>query len=218
MESSACIFRSSSRYLNHSILKNPSLEFSFTKIIQHPRSRLPLPCVSSFRPTQFHPHCHPGFKFFSSQTHSLNRFFLGSLSTFQTPHFSISQDHFSRIFSGPKGKSSEWNFALGRGIKGENTGIVDDKGPEVTVVLLGWLGAKRKHLRRYVELYNEMGIHAVTFVASVMDVLSFDLGRRLEERIAGLTRELSSWLSESENDGRERFLIFHTFSNTGWLA
>ncbi|CAI9753567.1 unnamed protein product [Fraxinus pennsylvanica] len=218
MEASACIFRSSSRHLSHSLLKNPSLEFPFTKTIQYPRSRLPLPCVSSFRHTQFHSHCHSGFKFPTSQTHFLNRLFFSSLSTFQTPHLSISQDHFSSIFSGTNGKSSEWNFALERGTKGDKTEIVEDKGPEVTVVLLGWLGAKRKHLRRYVELYNEMGIHAVTFVASVTDVLSFDLGRRLEERIAGLTYELSSWLSESENDGRERFLIFHTFSNTGWLA
>ncbi|KAL2520654.1 alpha/beta-hydrolase superfamily protein [Forsythia ovata] len=217
MEASACISRSSGRYISHSLLKNPSLEFPFTEIHYH-RSRLPLTYAPFFRPTQFHPHCHSGFKFPTSKTHFLNRFFSSSLSTFQAPHISIPHNHFARIFSGPKGKSFDWNFALERGINAENIGIVDDKSPEVTVVLLGWLGAKRKHLRRYVELYNEMGIHTVTFVASVRDVLSFDLGRRLEERIAGLTRELASWLSESENDGRERFLIFHTFSNTGWLA
>lgn len=82
------------------------------------------------------------------------------------------------------------------------------------MVLLGWLGAKRKHLRKYVDWYNDKGIHAVTFVASVTDVLSFDLGKKIEERVKGLSDELSDWLSESEN----RFLVFHTFSNTGWLA
>lgn len=84
------------------------------------------------------------------------------------------------------------------------------------MVMLGWLGAKPKHLRRYVEMYNAKGIHAVTFVASVMDVLSFDLGKKLEERVWNLADELAAWLSDQ--GGRDRVLIFHTFSNTGWLA
>ncbi|KAD4888448.1 hypothetical protein E3N88_20521 [Mikania micrantha] len=62
------------------------------------------------------------------------------------------------------------------------------------------------------------GMNAVTFAASVNDVLGFDLGRKMEARVAALTDELVSWLEKKENDGRERFLIFHTFSNTGWLA
>ncbi|EPS61650.1 hypothetical protein M569_13144, partial [Genlisea aurea] len=91
-----------------------------------------------------------------------------------------------------------------------------DSGPEIAVVILGWLGGRRKHLRRYIELYNAKGIHAISFVASVTDVLSFDLGKKLERRIQTLADEISLWLS-TEN-GRERFIIFHTFSNTGWLV
>ncbi|CAH9132398.1 unnamed protein product [Cuscuta epithymum] len=129
----------------------------------------------------------------------------------------ISSDLFARIFSHPQDKLFDWHFASD-GEKEREIWSPGNDGPVVTVVLLGWLGAKPKHLRRYVELYNSKGFHAVTFVASVRDVLSFDLARKLEERIASMASELASWLSHPDKDGRERVLIFHTFSNTGWLA
>ncbi|KAL6888613.1 hypothetical protein ACP4OV_009639 [Aristida adscensionis] len=82
------------------------------------------------------------------------------------------------------------------------------------VVLLGWLGARQKHLRRYAELYRERGVYAVRFVVPVRELLGLDLGRRVERRVADLASEIAAWCDAD----RRRTLLFHTFSNTGWLA
>ncbi|CAA6673395.1 unnamed protein product [Spirodela intermedia] len=62
---------------------------------------------------------------------------------------------------------------------------------QTVVVLLGWLGAKQKHLKKYADWYTSRGFHVVTFTLPMADILSYkDHGKNL---------------------------IFHTFSNTGWM-
>ncbi|KAL6011353.1 hypothetical protein ACLOJK_001799 [Asimina triloba] len=93
-----------------------------------------------------------------------------------------------------------------------------DRGGDLTVVLLGWLGAEKRHLKRYAELYTARGIRTVEFVVPLKVLLGLDLGRQAEARVVAFAGELIEWLSETEKNGLERGLVFHTFSNTGWLA
>lgn len=153
-------------------------------------------------------HSHSSFSLNPNPFKSL----LYSLSSSQFPI-----NNFNFNFNHSTGAGFTWNRAFQSGIDG-NVGSFGAQKREVTVVLLGWLGGQTKHLKRYVEWYNSRGIHALTFVVDVKEVLWFDLGHRVEKRVAELAHELASWVSERVEGGGERRLVFHTFSNTGWFV
>lgn len=90
--------------------------------------------------------------------------------------------------------------------------------PSVAVVLLGWLGAEHRHLKKYADWYTSRGIHAVTFVVPMKDLLTLKAGDRAEKHVDVLTQNLVQWLKEDASQGNEKIVIFHTFSNTGWLT
>lgn len=82
------------------------------------------------------------------------------------------------------------------------------------VVLLGWLGSKQKHLKKYAEWYTARGFHAITFTFPMGEVLSYQPGGKAEQNLNLLVDHLAGWL-EGED---KKNLVFHSFSNTGWLT
>ncbi|KAI4381721.1 hypothetical protein MLD38_007769 [Melastoma candidum] len=90
---------------------------------------------------------------------------------------------------------------------------------DVAVVVLGWLGAQEKHLRRYLDWYNSRGYRAEGFIVGVDEVLwRFDFARSVEERFEVFLEDLVQWVMQGKAIGIERSLVFHCFSNTGWLV
>ncbi|KAG6517828.1 transmembrane protein 53-like [Zingiber officinale] len=85
---------------------------------------------------------------------------------------------------------------------------------QTVVVLLGWLGARQKHLKRYAEWYTSRGYHVVTFTFPMADVVSYKVGGKVERDVESLAEHLVDWASEEKGKN----LVFHTFSNTGWLT
>ncbi|KAL5721310.1 hypothetical protein ACHQM5_004969 [Ranunculus cassubicifolius] len=86
---------------------------------------------------------------------------------------------------------------------------------KTVVVLLGWLGAKQKHLKKYADWYTSQGYHAITFTFPMAEILSYKDGGKAEQHVDMLVKHLGDWLEEEED---EKNLVFHTFSNTGWLT
>jgi hypothetical protein len=95
---------------------------------------------------------------------------------------------------------------------GARSGSSDDRSQTV-VVLLGWLGSKQKHLKRYAEWYTSRGFHAVTFTLPMSDIVSYNVRGKAEKNVEMLSEHLADWVREE--DGKK--IVFHTFSNTGWL-
>ncbi|PKA49318.1 hypothetical protein AXF42_Ash014220 [Apostasia shenzhenica] len=150
--------------------------------------------------------------------------FLSQLPTPRRPLFLSISRSFSEIphdciggFAGQTGKGfALWDPAgeIAVDAGGGNLGFSGGKGAIWTVVILGWLGAEKKHLKRYADIYNARGIRSVSFVVPLREIVGLDFGRRMEDKVSRLTEDLVDWCSQSERDGKERNLLFHTFSNT----
>lgn len=107
-----------------------------------------------------------------------------------------------------------WHLPEPNAIDVSGTSDCSSAKSRTVVVLLGWLGAKQKHLNTYAELYTSRGFHAITFTFPMAEILSYQVGGKAEEHIDLLVNHLADWLEEEHGKN----LVFHTFSNTGWLT
>ncbi|KAM4109240.1 hypothetical protein ACB094_03G105100 [Castanea mollissima] len=107
-----------------------------------------------------------------------------------------------------------WHLPEPNAIDVSGTSNCSSAKSRTVVVLLGWLGAKQKHLYRYAELYTSRGFHAITITFPMAEILSYQVGGKAKEHVDLLVNHLADWLEEEHGKN----LVFHTFSNTGWYG
>ena len=178
--------------------------------------------IASFLQAQLNPIALAKLSAHIAQTHSSTYLdsLLSTLSAFQfSPPFSTNPP-----FSTFSQSLHTWHTPMPnfhKHDKKDDSSTLLRKKPALTVVLLGWLGAQQKHLKKYADWYNARGIHAVTFVLPMTDILSFQPRGKAEEHVDALAHHLALWLCDQGEHASmegEKQLMFHTFSNTGWLT
>ncbi|EPS58995.1 hypothetical protein M569_15817, partial [Genlisea aurea] len=117
--------------------------------------------------------------------------------------------HYKASSSSPSDVLYQWHLPDPNAI---DSSFADNS--KTVVVLLGWLGSKQKHLGKYAEWYTSRGFNAISFTFPMSEVLSYQVGGKAEQDVMLLVNHLAEWMEEE--DGKN--LVFHTFSNTGWLT
>lgn len=119
-----------------------------------------------------------------------------------------------KIFSPPSEVMYRWHLPEPTSLDISGSSACSVAKSRTVVVLLGWLGAKQKHLKRYAEWYTSRGFHAITFTFPMSEILTYQIGGKVEQHVDLLVNHLADWLEEEHGKN----LVFHTFSNTGWLT
>ncbi|OAY83781.1 transmembrane protein 53 [Ananas comosus] len=107
-----------------------------------------------------------------------------------------------------------WHLPDPRASRNSGSDTCSSTKSRTVVVLLGWLGARQKHLKRYADWYTSRGYNVVTFTFPMSEVVSYKVGGKAEKDLELLADHLAGWVSEEIGKN----LVFHTFSNTGWLT
>jgi len=85
------------------------------------------------------------------------------------------------------------------------------KSPPPLVLALGWLGASERHLSKYTSWHNSQGRDTLSTISPTTSILLPQLGRTQAAQMLEHAMELS----EQQEHGGRRPLLFHVFSNNG---
>ncbi|EIE18250.1 DUF829-domain-containing protein [Coccomyxa subellipsoidea C-169] len=83
------------------------------------------------------------------------------------------------------------------------------------VVLIGWLGCRKEHLQKYANWWHKQGWEPFLVLYPVIRLLSTSFA---EYVTGGLIKKLLHRHAELVGAGKSNRLVFHTFSNTGWVS
>ncbi|XP_049384123.1 uncharacterized protein LOC125848311 [Solanum stenotomum] len=156
----------------------------------------------------------------------LNNTTFTSLSTFPFPTSSLLLNSYQSVALPNSANPSTYTYTLPSSpsevlytwhLPEPNASQNSDSSPlksTTLVVLLGWLGAKQKHLKRYAKWYASRGYHVTTFTFPMSEILSYQVGGKAEQDIEMLVNHIVDWLEEEHGKN----LVFHTLSNTRWLT
>ncbi|XP_050373288.1 uncharacterized protein LOC126790948 [Argentina anserina] len=172
-------------------------------------SKIPLPLPNHISLSIPNSHCNSLYSSAASSPALLNLYHSAHLGRAPAPTAYVSSSP-----SLPAEVSYRWHLPEPNALDVSGASDCSSTKMRTVVVLLGWLGAKQKHLKRYADWYTSRGFHAITFTLPMADILKYQPGGKVEDHIDSLVTHLADWVEEELGKN----IMFHTFSNTGWLT
>ncbi|KAK9907673.1 hypothetical protein WJX75_007928 [Coccomyxa subellipsoidea] len=96
-----------------------------------------------------------------------------------------------------------------------NLDDIEEDSLQGIVVLIGWLGCRKEHLQKYASWWHKQGWEPFLILYPVFRLLSTSIA---EQITGGLIKKLLHRHAELVTAGNSGRLVFHTFSNTGWVS
>ncbi|KAG9143989.1 hypothetical protein Leryth_013877 [Lithospermum erythrorhizon] len=197
-------------YKNSSFRASQILSSKLSNLLFVTRIRVPVPDIKNYIPNRVS-------RSVSSQFYTSMAFSLHFVNSTRTVNLAKAAEPAAYTYIAPSSPSDvlyRWHLPDPNAVDVSGLSDYSTAKSKTVVVLLGWLGSKQNHLSRYADWYTSRGFHVITFTFPMADVLSYKVGGKSEQEVELLVNHLADWLEEEHG----KTLVFHTFSNTGWLT